>query len=377
MKKENIIGIIIYLLVFAIAIIYGFTILQTHYTHSSFESVGMYALYIIVSVFGGVLVTGILQEFGHFLGAKTGGYNITFFSLFYLSIYIQDGKRKFGFKSFDGLTGETKIVPNLDKKARPNPYPYLLYGTIFNVAWIAACTFIFFSYNKKDGVESDVAYFFLTMGIIALMATIYNILPFKTDSVTDGYRLSQIKGDIDSFNELLIAENGGVSLKKEEETPKKPAKFIPEAALLDVYSALEQKNYDEAFEIINKILAEESNASNRVIFEAKAQQLYAIIFSKEKREYEEYYDKEVSFAFRRDLSNDYNISVMRVYVLTAGLLDGSQSEVLLTLKKVLKAYKSLPNNRRHTELVLFNEALDKVIEAHPKWEELPNYKLYE
>ena len=68
---------------------------------------------------------------------------------------------------------------------------------------------------------------------------------------------------------------------------------------------------------------------------------------------------------------------MRVYLLTAGLLDGSQSEVLLTLKRVLKAYKALPANRRHNELVLFNEALDKVIEAHPKWEELPNYKLYE
>ena len=67
---------------------------------------------------------------------------------------------------------------------------------------------------------------------------------------------------------------------------------------------------------------------------------------------------------------------MRVYLLTAGLLDGSQSEVLLTLKRVLKAYKALPTNRRHTELVLFNEALEKVCQAHPKWE-LDIYKLYE
>ena len=47
MKKENIIGIVIYLVVFAIAIVYGFTVLQTHYSHSSIESVGLYAVYII------------------------------------------------------------------------------------------------------------------------------------------------------------------------------------------------------------------------------------------------------------------------------------------------------------------------------------------
>ncbi len=376
MKKENLVGILIYLLVFAIAIIYGFTVLQTHYTHSSIESVGLYAVYIIVSVFGGVFATGVLQEFGHVLGAKVGGYNIVFWSLFYLSIYLDNGKRKFGFKTFNGLTGETRIVPNYEKKEKPNPYPYIFYGAIFNVAWVVVCAFMFFNYKKNDGLESDLAYFFLTMGIIALLATIYNVIPVKLDSVTDGYRLSQIKGDVNAFNELLAAENGG-NAPQDKPEEKKSIKFIPEAALLDVYTNLADKNYDEAFRIIEEILKEEHKASSRVVFDAQAQYIYAYIFSKEKSEYEAYYEKDVSFSFRRDLSNDYEMSIMRVYLLTAGLLDGSKSEVLLTLKKVPKAYKSLPSNRKHTELVLFNEALDKVIEAHPKWEELPNYKLYE
>ena len=80
---------------------------------------------------------------------------------------------------------------------------------------------------------------------------------------------------------------------------------------------------------------------------------------------------------RRELSNENTMPIIRTYILTAGLLDGSQSEVLLALKKVVKAYKNVPANRRHNELTLFNEALDKLIEAHPKWEELPNYKLFE
>ena len=73
MKKENIIGILIYLLVFAVAVIYGFTVLQTHFVNSGFKEVWQYALYIIVSVLAGVFAAGVLSELGHLLGAKTGG----------------------------------------------------------------------------------------------------------------------------------------------------------------------------------------------------------------------------------------------------------------------------------------------------------------
>ena len=69
--------------------------------------------------------------------------------------------------------------------------------------------------------------------------------------------------------------------------------------------------------------------------------------------------------------------VIRTYLLLAGLLENSQSEVMLSLGKVVKAYRNVPNNRKHQELTLFNETLDKIIEAHPKWEEINNYKLYE
>ena len=131
MKKENIISVVVYLLVFAVAIVYGFTVLQTHFTYSSIKQVWMYAIYIIVSVLGGVFATGLLQEFGHFLGARVGGYKITFWSLFYFTFYREKEKMKFGFKNFDGLTGETRIIPNYEKKENPNPYPFILYKNSF------------------------------------------------------------------------------------------------------------------------------------------------------------------------------------------------------------------------------------------------------
>ena len=382
MKKENIIGILIYLLVFAVAIIYGFTVLQTHFSHSGIKEVWMYAIYIIVSVLIGVFVSGFLSEIGHLLGAKTGGYRIVSWCLFYFTIYLnKDGKRKVKFANFDGLTGETKIIPNYDKKERPNPYPYLLYGCVFNLAWIVACIFLFFTYKGNKGFESDIGYFFLTCAIIATLMLVYSMLPAKLDSVTDGYRFASIQGDVPGFNDKLAAENGGdilvAAIKKEEETSKKPAKFIPEAALNEVCSLLVEKKYDEAFALLKEIDEHEKECTNRVTLEAKSQYIFAYMMSKTKKEIDDYYEAEVSFALRRELANEYTMPIIRTYILTAGVLDGSQSEVMLSLKKVVKAYRNVPENRRHNELVLFNEALDKLIEAHPKWEELPNYKLYE
>ena len=60
----------------------------------------------------------------------------------------------------------------------------------------------------------------------------------------------------------------------------------------------------------------------------------------------------------------------------AGLFDKSRSECALALSKVAKAYKNTIPSRKHAELVLFNDALEKVCSAHPKWE-LDIYKLYE
>ena len=65
---------------------------------------------------------------------------------------------------------------------------------------------------------------------------------------------------------------------------------------------------------------------------------------------------------------------IRAYVLISGLVDNSKSECNLALNKVYKAYKRTPKSRKEAELQLFNQALDLVIEAHPKWE-VDKYKL--
>lgn len=376
MKKENLIAILVYLLVFAVAIIYGFTILQAHYNDSAFNEIWKYALYILVSVFLGVIATATFQEFGHFLGAKVGGYKIRSFNMLYFNIYKDNEKTKFRFASYDGLTGETKIVPNYEKKERPNPYPFLIYGSVFNLSWVIVCVFLFFTYHKEIGIVGDAAYLFLTMGIIAFMSMVYNILPMKMDAKTDGYQLKKMGKDVEGFNSLLtFEESGKEGIEKIKED--KPAKFIPEMAVDGLSHLLVEKKYDEVFETIKKIKEEETKLSDRLVLETKAQYIYASLLTLNEVEVASFYDNDVSFALRRELAAENNLPVIRTYIYIAGVLDGSLSECLLSAKKVVKALKGIPTNRKHDEIILFNETLDLVTKKHPKWDELMNYKIVE
>ena len=121
---------------------------------------------------------------------------------------------------------------------------------------------------------------------------------------------------------------------------------------------------------------EEATVSKKNLLEAKEHQIYINIMTMESEALAKYYEEDVPLSLKREISADSTIIGIRTYILMAGLLDKSRSECLIALQKLNKAYKNTPANRKHSELVLFNEALEKVCQAHPKWE-LEIYKLYE
>ena len=66
MKKEDITGLIVYLGIIVLAVIFGLTVLQTHQPESTLAGNTMgYILYIIGSVLLGALLNGILFELAH------------------------------------------------------------------------------------------------------------------------------------------------------------------------------------------------------------------------------------------------------------------------------------------------------------------------
>lgn len=385
MKKESVFGIVMYLVIFALAVVYGLTVLQTHFKYSAMTAVWQYAVYIIGCIVGGILISAILAEFGHFLGAKVGGYKIVKFTILYFSIYLDKGKHKFGFRKFDGLTGETLIIPNYEKKEKPNPYPYLWYGPFFLISWFIACFVCFFSFNSGSKIDGDIAYGFLTVGLISLILFVYDIVPIKTDTTTNGYQIANLikTKDIKGYNDLLLAKNdpenslSNASGKLEvNDVQKVVVNNSPEGKILSILTHIDNQQYDEANALISELLSKTEELTSKNLLEVEESQIYIKIMTTPYEEMAEYYNNEIPLSTKRDISADRSLAGIRTYILMAGLFDKSRSECALVLSKVAKAYKNTIPSRKHAELVLFNDALEKVCNAHPKWE-LDIYKLYE
>ena len=380
MKKEDITGLIVYLIIIALAVIFGFTVLQTHNTESSFNGFA-YVLYIIISVIIGAVFNAVLFEMAHVIGAKIGKYTILSVNILGFCFYKDGNKTKFKFSSFDGLTGETKIVPKEGMVEKANPYPYLFFGSLFFVVEAIAVMIIFSIYrHSEDAFLKDVAYALLTIGAIGLVVLLYNILPMRIDSMTDGYRLTMVSNpkNKEAFNELLRVEyeisqgNDNVEIKVFDDITN----FTADLNLNRVYALLDKKEYGPAEEILDKIIAAKQEVSEKVYIRARAQKIYINLYTRNLEEAKEYYEKEVPVAERREISNDVSMASIRAYLLMSGLLDKSRSECIIALNNVYRAFKHTPKNRQHTEVSLFNEALEKVVAAHPDWE-LEGYKLQE
>ncbi len=377
MKKEDVIGLIIYLIIIALAIVFGITVLQAHNPDSSFQGFG-YVAFVAICVVSGVIINAVMYELAHMLGAKVGKYLILSVNILGFTFYREQDKFKFRFSSFDGLTGETKIVPKKGFEDKANPTPYLLFGSLFFVveAIIVMVLFTLFKDSKTPAL-TDVAYGALTVGAIGLVVLFYNIVPLRIDSMTDGYRLTMVSNPKNkaAFNELLRVEyemqqGNKVEVKLFDEITN----FTADLNLNKVYALLDEKKYEEAEQILDKIIAAKEGIDVKVYIRARAQKIYINLLNKDLAAAKEYYDKEVPVSERREISNDVSMQSIRAYLLMSGLLDKSRSECIIALNNVYKAFKKTPKNRQATELTLFNEALDKVIAAHPDWE-LEGYKL--
>ena len=379
MKKEDISGVIVYILILAIAVVFGITVLRTHAGNTDMTTV-IYILYIFGAILVGVLFNAVMFEVAHILGAKAGRYNILSVNILGLLWYREDNKTHFKLSGYDGLTGETKIYPKEDAKKEPNPSAYLLFGTLFYLVEVIAIviTFIALTNKQSKGVLADIAYFILVIAVIGGMILIYNILPFKLDSMTDGYRMRMTTNAANrkAFNELLRVEYAISQGRDDVEiaTFEDITNYTADLNLNKVYLLLDKREFEKAEELIDIILKGKDSISQKVYVRARAQKIYINILAKDEASAREFYEKEVPMEERRVLSNDISMVSIRAYLLMSGVMDGSKSECLIAINNVRKCFNNTPKQRRKTEADLFNEALVKVDQVHPTWN-LSQYKI--
>lgn len=369
MRKEDVLGLIMYFIIFAVAVVFGLTILHPHFEKSTFNLGIVYALFILGAIISSIGVCAILFELGHISGAKIGGYSILSVCILHLMFFKEDDKFKVKISSFDGLTGETKILPKSEKS---NPSAYLLMGTLFTSLYAILCIALFYVNKDISGFSGDVAYFFLTSGVVALICLMYNIVPFKMDVLNDGYRLAMTSNprNREAFNELLRVEYEIKSGKENVEikTFTELTNFTADLNMNKVYIALDKGNYEEALELIEIVLNNEKSISRRVYLRGLAMKIFLLFLCKDRAEAASFVENNITMELRKEIAGDSRSLIsIRAYLLVEGLVDNSKSECVLVLRNAYKAYKNTPKDRRQIESGYFNKVLEILNEAHPKW----------
>lgn len=360
----------------AIALIIGFTLVKdmfSAYNSASTRLINPYAFAIIVIILG-VVLNAVFLELFHILGGKIGGYAIASVNVFGFCWTKKEGKWCFGFKDFDGLTGETVLAP---KKEKANPKMYVWLPLLMYIVELIACIIIYSIGSNKKIVQDNATLVWLGTAAIMLitissMMAIYNFVPVKLDSMTDGYRLTLISKEVNvqAYNELMRIENLQREGKEigEVKVFDQITEFTASLNLVTVYEYLSKKDYEPALKLIDKICEEPDKISRTTYNRLIAQKLYIKIVTLPLEEAKTYYDSEVNDSIRRFISNDLSMESIRAYVLIAGMLDESIGEVQFADSRKGKAMKRALKTRAKVEEELYKDAIEMVKVAHKEWD---------
>lgn len=371
MRKEEVASLIIYFLMIATAIIVGLTVLKPVMATHGPAHMNSFLFVIVVLVLALILNIVLLEAF-HVIGAKLGGYKVTSFNVLGFCWEKKENKWSYSFKDFNGLTGETKIAPGKEKLDLKK-YIWL---PIFGFAIELASGIVLYSIVSKGSsnfagrwLAPASIIFIVTSSMIAL----YNLVPLRLDTMTDGYRfiLLSKQCNLDAYNELLRVEDlerQGLEIG-EVKIFEEITEFTANLNLISVYQHLNKSEYEEAEKLIDMILVAPKKIDPKTHNRLIAQKVYIQCLTKPLEEAGKTYDELCNDEIRRFIANDTSMESIRAYILIAGLIEKSKGEVDYASKKIEKARKNALPSRRVIENKLYEHALEKVYEVHPKWKE--------
>lgn len=380
MKKQEVTSLIFWIAVFGGYIAYFFLMIQPFYAkgYSGYNDWFAYFFTFILVILVSIIFTAVFLELFHLLGAKIGGYKVISLNILGFNFYRDDNKIRFRFAKFDGLTGETKIIPNTKKEKEANPSWYIFLNSFFFVIEFTALYFVFYYFKDNTSyVLKNVARAALTFGLTSGVIWLYNLLPVQMENMTDGYRFFMSKGKEKrkEFNKKLLESYTDIAsvTEQQENKEEKEEVVIPSDNSIDsIYAYLILKQKDKALEVCENILNDKS--FHKRVLEVKCLRFYIQVIDSPLDEGKALYDKDFSLNERRDISQENELPFIEAYVLMAGLFDKSRSECDRVLQRVAKAYKHAANNKKKIEQEIVNSVIDRVLSAHPNWE-LEKYKI--
>jgi hypothetical protein len=363
MKKEDIASWFVYGLMIVIALFVGLQIIAPAFQVLSIVGAAQYA-YAIITILIGFLLNAFLLELGHVLGAVVGQYDIRSVNVLGLAIYRSGAGWRLGLKNYEGLTGETIVAPKNDK-AKPT---LNLWGGLV-IYFIEVVVGFSLAYSLFP-VDQWGRYALIIIIAIGGMLMIYNFMPFKMDTITDGYRLAtmnQGRGNA-MYQELTRIEKA----LKEKKNPfpakvfKEQNTFTLQITFYQLYQFLFDEAYEDAMKLTKKTMTI-PRIADAMLAKLKTIELYIqLITNTGKNQSRYFYD--LDSRERKYIANDNQMTTISTYLMVAGLIEDSYSEAFFCFERVSGALKRIHEpGRKQAEEVLFNRVFKRVKQKHKDW----------
>ena len=374
MRKEDFTSLLVYAAMIGIAVVLGLTVLrdlvmQLDSNHIPFNNQFAFAALVVVLA---IIFNAILIEVGHLVGAKLGGYNVVLFNvLWFCFLKTKDGW-KFRLKSFDGLTGETKMKP---AKEKTNPKLYVWFPVLLYFIELIIVAVLFIVFNREvNGVDlmKEFGWIVVSGFIFAAVGgliNLYNYVPVKLDAMNDGYRLVLIQKPINkkAFDIVLTLDANELE-GKEIALPEPFEEITNYTSLINqriVYDYLDKGEYDKAKELIDLTLKDLSKVNDEVRRSLEGIRLFILCTSLSSEELNKYYI-DLDLATKKDISSCKEIETTLSYLYIATLVEKSRYEIAFLEDRFKKNIKKLPQNKAELFKRLYEDSLQKLSKQSPE-----------
>ena len=370
MKKNDFATFLVYVGMFAIALLVGFLVLRP--TISGARDLPVHFVVIVLAgLIVGVVLNAALVELGHVAGAKAGKCEVRSVTVFGLTWTFKKGeKTKVSFKSYDGLTGQTKIRP-LDR-IESSLSAYRLLPVFF--AFLEVILMVILIVISKNLAVNDpgaqwLEIFCLVVLTTAAMIYFYDIFPARLDSVTDGYLFVLLTKPANkvAYNDLLIAE---AIAEEGGELPKTPiydevTEFTGRLNLLSVYRSLSENNIDDAIAILDKSI--DCETAPKSIKEQAICFKLALLLQHRTEVGRKMYS-ELEDADKKFISNLDSMAALRCYAMIASKIEASETEVNYAIDKVERVINYEEDFAQPHEKRLTEDMVKFIRNDHPSWD---------
>lgn len=378
MKRNDFAVFMAYVCMFAVALLVGLFVIRPIMSDYGASFPINFVVLVVLSLVAGILLNGLLLEGAHLLGAKIGGYEVLSCVVFMIGVKKKDGKFVFGFHSYDGLTGETKVAPKDVEKSSLGAYAFLpIFLFIVEAIVLMVVNAVAGSQLKSDPSLAWVQVFCITVLSVGGMIFLYDIFPFRMDSNNDGYLFTIL-----SHNDNRIAYNYYLEKEKAkylgtEMPPIRTFDNITEfTAYLNyfaIYDHVSKGEFDQAVALLDRIINVEHGIGHAAKDDAACFKLTLLLASSKTSLGVAYYN-EFSDVQKKYIANLPTMPALRSYLLVSSCVEDSEAEANFALDKVEKVLGTLGKEEPlflDSEKALVQYDKQFVAKMHPSWELFP------